>query len=228
MKAEYLANTTLATLLDPTATVWQQAVATTIPLTGTPAAMQPTAAIRNSWADRPIGATSELSVASLHNGVELAFLLRWQSANPTMDNGDNSVFPDGAAVALPLVENAPLMTMGAPGAGLDIWFWRADQGDTGREISAEGPGSTETLNTDRIHSKSQWQGGTWSVVIARSFAGSVIARSLAGSGHDQTLALSPGETTQCGFAIWQGANEERGGIKSYSADWLELQLAGRR
>ena len=219
MKAEYLANTFLSTLLNPAAGVWRKAQSHTVDLMGAPAAMQPTEALRNSWANRPIGATSELSVASLHNGEILAFLLRWKNANPVKDNGDNSVFPDGAAVALPLAEKSPLMTMGAPGAGLDIWFWRADQPDTGREITAEGPGTTETLSTDQIRTASLWQDGIWSVIIARP---------LAGSGQQQSLPLTPGTNSRCGFAIWQGASEERGGIKSFSANWLELQLADRR
>ena len=35
----------------------------------------------------------------------------------------------------------------------------------------------------------------------------------------------PGQETGFGVAIWEGSNSERAGIKSFSGNWMPLQLA---
>ena len=58
-----------------------------------------------------------------------------------------------------------------------------------------------------------WSQGAWSVVLQRN---------LAGSGEAANLA--PGVQTKIGFAVWDGGNQERAGIKAVSADWTEFEL----
>jgi hypothetical protein len=41
---------------------------------------------------------------------------------------------------------------------------------------------------------------------------------------DDVAPLVAGEKTGIGFALWEGANEERAGIKAFSVDWLDLTL----
>jgi DMSO reductase family type II enzyme heme b subunit len=36
--------------------------------------------------------------------------------------------------------------------------------------------------------------------------------------------LGPGDTGKVAFAVWQGANQERGGLKATSLDWEPLEI----
>ena len=205
----------LASLLDPAGSPWSAVAATVVALDGTPLAMQPTAAVRNSWRDRPIGAVRSVEVRALQSADALAFHLRWADDAANRDHGDNTVFPDAAAIALPLHADAPLITMGAPGAPLTAWFWRADSGNQGFEVRAEGPGSTRITGRS-VQANALWSDGVWQLVLARS---------LAGEGTADSIALASGQASRFGVAVWEGAHGERGGLKAFSGDWRELLLA---
>lgn len=207
----------LANLLQPDATVWREATGITLALQGTPAQMQPTAAVRNSWRDRSIGAVGAVEVRALLGDGVLAFHLRWADATANRDHGDNSQFPDAAAIALPLHPDAPLITMGAPGAPLTAWYWRADGGDQGFEVRAQGPGTTQ-ITSRKVHTAADWSDGRWQIVIART---------LDGDGGSDSITLSPGGQTRFGVAVWEGSHSERGGLKAYSGDWQALSLGER-
>lgn len=209
-------------LLNPKSPVWQQTQATSLKLEGTPAAMQPTAAIRETWADKKIGMVEKVNVQAIHNGNELAFRLEWDAPNHNVNHGDNSVFPDGAAIAFPAAANAPVM-MGAPNMPINIWFWRASDdvataGGEGRQINAEGIGTSDTIDKNIVKTNGSWENGKWSVVISRA----LIVES-----EKPAVKLASGQNAQFSVAIWDGSNKERGGIKSYTGMmWLELTLAG--
>jgi DMSO reductase family type II enzyme heme b subunit len=38
------------------------------------------------------------------------------------------------------------------------------------------------------------------------------------------VSLTPGTASKVAFAVWQGGNQERAGIKAFSPDWQELQI----
>lgn len=221
MEAKYNAAG-LGQLMDPKSPVWQQIQSTSLKLEGTPAAMQPTAAIRETWTDQKIGTVENVNVQAIHNGKELAFRLEWDAPNHNINHGDNSVFPDGAAVAFPAAPNAPVF-MGAPNMPINIWFWRASDnaantGGEGRQVNAEGIGTSDTIDQNVVKSNSSWENGKWTVVIARA---------LTVQSDKPVAQLKAGETKQYSIAIWDGSNKERGGIKSYTGmQWLELTLAG--
>lgn len=214
MKANYI-QLPLERLLDPGDGAWPQADATRLPLQGTPAAMQPTAAVRSHWQDKPIGAVSSVEVRALCTNEILAFHLRWSDPVATYDHGDNRHFPDAAAIALPLDEHAPLMTMGTPEAPLTAWYWRADSKEQGFQVLARGPGSTHIIDRG-VKTSAVWTDGRWQVVIARQLRNGGIA---------DTIDLAPGQETRFGVAIWEGSHSERGGLKAFSGDWQSLQLA---
>lgn len=217
MKVNYSSTATLEQLLKVQDDVWKQATSVTLSLTGTPAAMQPTAAIRNTWEKKPIGATSKVEVRALHNGETLAFHLSWSDANHNIDHGDNSRWPDAAAIALPLHESAPLMTMGAPGAPMAAWYWRADAGDQGFQVVAQGPGTSQIVDKS-VRTNASWKDSKWQVVIARPFK-SVESPNI--------IQLEPGQASRFGIAIWEGGHQERGGLKSFSGDWQALEIAAK-
>ncbi|MCP3983435.1 MAG: hypothetical protein GY723_03550 [bacterium] len=215
MLASYLPDTDLEVLLDPDASAWRAGASETLPLTGTPLGMQPTAAIRASWIDRRIGAVDEVRVAALHNGQGLAFRLEWEDASENNDLDDNTSFPDAAAIALPANEDSPIIVMGKPGAAVNAWHWRADAPSQAREISAEGLGTTAPVPGSGIRAHGVWKDGRWRVVIGRE---------LESAGGPMAAQLRPGTQTGFGVAIWEGSNQERAGIKAFSGDWQILSI----
>ncbi len=215
MNVDYVANATAERLLDPNDALWQQAPGATLDLMGTPVAMQPTAAVRNTWEHKAVGAVKQARVRAAHNGRLLALRLSWQDSQRNLDHGDNTRFPDGAAVAFPLTPNSPLMTMGMPGAPLAIWFWRADSTGGGFQVRAEGPGTTRIVDTAQVRTQAHWQDGEWHVVIARAFD----------SAEADTIRLRAGQPMRFGIAVWEGGQQERGGLKAISMDWQPLVIA---
>ena len=215
MKANHTSAATIEQLLNAQDAVWQQAPAASVALHGTPAAMQPTAAIRNTWEKKKIGAVSKAEVRALHNGEVLAFHLSWADPNHNTNHGDNSVWPDAAAIALPLHQDAPLMTMGAQSLPLAIWYWRADDKDLGYQVVAQGPGTSQIVDKT-VRTSASWKDGRWTIVIARTFKS---------ADSPSIIQLEPGKDSRFGVAIWEGGSHERGGIKAFSGDWAPLEIA---
>jgi DMSO reductase family type II enzyme heme b subunit len=198
----------------PEAGAWKSARAETLRLAGTPLALQPTASIQVAWAKRKIGAVDRVEVAALHDGARLAFHLDWPDASENRTVSDTVTFPDAAAVVLAAAPAVPLITMGAPGLPVNAWYWRADEAN-GREVIAEGIGSSRTLDSALVTSQGVWKGGRWHVVIARA---------LRASSSEPVVQLEPGRATPFAVAVWEGSNGERAGIKAFSGEWRELVL----
>jgi DMSO reductase family type II enzyme heme b subunit len=218
MEARVNAGTDLEGLLDPEGRVWSGAPSEPVKLTGTPANLQPTQAIRNAWADQAIGAVERVEVAAAHNGEVLAFRLEWEDATENGELSDTGSFPDAAAVLLPTVPAAGVITMGAPGAAVNAWYWRADEREGGRNVVAEGLGSSRTLEDQLVRGRGVWQDGRWQVVLARS---------LRVESAEPLVQLEPGASIGFGVAVWEGGSGERAGIKAFSGpQWLELRLGG--
>ncbi|MFQ5697576.1 MAG: ethylbenzene dehydrogenase-related protein [Myxococcota bacterium] len=215
MKALYVASLGPRSLLEPDSRLWQGAGTERVPLTGTPLALQPTAAIQVSWRDKPIGAVHRVSVSALHDGTTIAFRLEWPDASENRTTENTTSFPDAAAIAFPVRAGAPLQTMGAPGLAVNAWYWRADEEGGVRIVVAEGIGSSRTVGQLASASRSAWKGGRWTVVITRP---------LAPRGSEPLALLEPGSRTQYGIAVWEGSHRERAGIKAFSGTWREIQI----
>jgi len=216
MQAQYVAGLDVETLLDPGARPWSTGSSDDVKLIGTPAGLQPTAAIRNAYTGKQIGVVQGVKVAALHNGQDLAFRLEWQDASQNDVIDDTTSFPDGAAVVLPSVPGAPVVTMGAPKQAVNAWYWRADEkAGLGRQVVAEGLGTSRTIDRQLVRTSGAWKDGRWQVVIARP---------LRVQSPDPVAQLKPGEVTGFGVAVWEGSAGERAGIKSFSGNWIELAL----
>ncbi|MBW2267131.1 MAG: hypothetical protein JRH16_01045 [Deltaproteobacteria bacterium] len=215
MKASYVSAAALGTLLDPDAPIWSSHSPERVSMLGTPAGMQPSAAIQVAWKGRKIGAIERAEIKALHNGEELAFRLEWADASEDAELPDNDSFPDAAAILLPAAKGAPLMTMGAPELPVNAWYWRADERESARHLVATGLGTSHTFDRTGVRGQGHWKSGRWRVVMARALR----------MESDQPLAqLPPGAETGFGIAIWEGSSAERGGLKSFSGNWLPLQL----
>lgn len=215
MRASFIAGAGPGRLLEGSAPQWAQAAPLRLALTGTPLALQPAAYIQTAWRERPIGATRSVRVSALHDGATLAFRLEWDDATEDGRLADDDRFPDAAAVLLRGSADAPLISMGAPGAPVTAWYWRADEAGA-REIVAEGIGSSRTIARDSVQATGGWKDGRWQLVLARA---------LESKGRDAVAQLHPGQTIGFGIAVWEGGRAERAGLKSYSGpSWQELTI----
>jgi DMSO reductase family type II enzyme heme b subunit len=214
MRARYHAGLTPETLLDADADVWKGVRPEPLELVGTPLVLQPTAAIQVAWSKKSIGAVRGVWVAALCDAATLAFRLEWDDPTENRAIVDTVAFPDGAAIVLPSAPGAPLVTMGAPGQAVNAWYWRADE-EKGRNVVAEGIGTSRTADAELVAARGTWKGGRWRVVIARALR----VRST-----ESVAQLEPGQRTQFGVAVWEGSHGERAGLKAFSGDWRELLL----
>jgi DMSO reductase family type II enzyme heme b subunit len=216
IEARYVASLDRAVLVDPDAKPWRAFKARRMALKGTPLDLQPTAAIRASWAGKKIGATSRVDVKVLHDARVLAFHLEWRDSRENREFDGNTTFVDAVAILLPSTADAPFASMGAPGKAVNAWYWRADdkQG-RGRHLVAEGFGTTRTIDSELVQGHGFWKDGRWCAVIARP---------LRVQTNEPVAQLAPGATTRFGVAVWEGNHGERAGIKSFSGEWQELRL----
>lgn len=215
MRAIHSPGTTLKDCLDAGHDCWQRAIGVELKMSPSPMAMQPTDAIRAQWKGRPYGRVATARLAALHNGSVLAFRLEWDDARADEKIRDNDQFVDAAAVMLPSVPKAPILLMGQKGAPVNAWLWRADEGAQGRNIVAEGIGTTRSVAPGTVSCGQRWRNGQWSLVIARA---------LSLDTPEPVAQLRPGGHVPYGVAIWEGGNQERAGIKSFTLSLEDLML----
>ena len=194
----------------PDSPAWAASEQAKLEMMATPLVMQPTPYIQASWADRPYGRITPIDVAALHDGMTLAVRIGW-----TLVDGTNPDFPDAVAFAIPVRGEPPLMTMGTPDEPFHILLWRAarDGKEQLRSVIAEGIGSSAPGPELKRGVQVRRDGKRIEVVMTRE-----IGRVAGGA------AILPGRSIKIGFAVWEGGNEERAGIKAFSMDWADLAL----
>jgi DMSO reductase family type II enzyme heme b subunit len=203
-------------LLDPLAALWRQAEEEVVDLIPTPAHLLNSEYIQAIWPDRDYGRVSEVRVRALHNGDSLFFRLEWQIDQSAREISDIGVFTDGVGILWPIAGDAPITEMGTASQPVNPWLWRADLGDKPYSVTAVGRGTTQRNVDNPLMSKSRLEGGTWRVVMGRPFQ--------VENPHRRTMELAPGMTTKAGFAVWEGANNDRASVKAYSPAWHELTI----
>jgi DMSO reductase family type II enzyme heme b subunit len=216
MQARYVPKFDLDAAAEPGSSLWRATKPEAVPLIATPIGLQPNTTIQVSWMPpKKIGATTGVEAAAIHDGETIAFRLAWEDEQENGEIGDITGFPDACGVLFPAVTGAIVSTMGAPGLGVNAWYWRADEDGRGRQVVAEGLGTTRTVDVELVRGRGVWEAGRWQVVISRSMR---IQTS------ELVAQLEPGQTTGFAVAVWEGSNSERAGIKAYSGEWRELQL----
>lgn len=211
---------------------WRKVSPITIPLSGQ-------VITRPVWPEPTVRA---LTVRSVHNGTEIAFLLEWQD-NTKNDRLTPGTFRDGVAVGLPLGDAPAFFCMGQLDHYINIWHWKADwQSDIDRRAARasekkEGGvrtfeviprrvssvedligGGFSTLTTKekqgRVQGQAVWRDGVWHVVMRRP---------LASEEQENEATLVPGRIQTVSFAVWNGENKERNGQKAV-APWFQLSI----
>ena len=226
----YLVRGDVPTAADDVA--WQQVSPITIPLSGQ-------VITRPVWPEPTVRA---LTVRSIHNGTEIAFLLEWQD-NTKNDRLTPGTFRDGVAIGLPLGDAPAFFCMGQLDHYINIWHWKADwQSDIDRRAARtsekkEGGvrtfeviprrvssvedligGGFSTLTTKdkqgRVQGQAFWKDGVWHVVMRRP---------LVSEEQENEATLIPGRIQTVSFAVWNGENKERNGQKAV-APWFQLAI----
>lgn len=216
----------------PEDAAWAKVSPMTIPLSGQ-------VITRPVW---PEPTARALTVRSLHNGTEIAFLLEWQD-NTKNDRLTPGTFRDGVAIGLPLGDAPAFFCMGQLDHYINIWHWKADwQSDIDRRAARTGEkksgevrtfeviprrissvedligGGFSTLTTKekqgRVQGKATWKDGVWHVVMRRP---------LSSEEQENEAKLVPGRIQTVSFAVWNGENKERNGQKAV-APWFQLVI----
>jgi DMSO reductase family type II enzyme heme b subunit len=212
-------NASAAELLDPGSAAWTGIAGEPLKLDATPLANQPSEYIKASRDERQIGKVRSLLVQAAHNGSEIFFRLQWEDGEKNVQITDTNIFPDACGILMPLNGGEPpIDEMGSKDAPVNAWYWRADSEDKPYNTVAQGLGSTRFTERCAIRAKSLWGSGAWAVVLARPLA--VAAQ------KEEATQLEVGRTIKVGFAVWEGSNGERAGVKSFSKEWRELTIEG--
>ncbi len=186
-------------LADPWGQAWSALPATTVALNPVDYEAQPNRYIRAAWKDRPYGQTVEARVAAASDGDRLYIRVEWPD-----DPRPNAEFQDAASAIFPMNGTGALATMGDPEKPLALWFWEDGRPSPLRLVS-RGPGVFRKDDGSELSARGACNNGAWGVVFAGPEA-------VAGKG-------------KVGVAIWNGSNEERGGLAAVSQDWLQLETA---
>lgn len=208
-------TSTVDALFDPEAPGWGGVAGETVSLMPAPAAMQPTRYIATKWRDISYGKVNALDVKGVHDGSSIAFRLRWRDPEKNTSRFENTDFPDAAAMLFPLSPDAPLL-MGAPGQRVNLWYWRADHLDRARNDVATGIGSSRVIEGEVITARAAHDGEFWTVILRRALRVDAHAGEL--------VQIEAGQRLNTAFAVWEGSNLERAGIKAFSPQWLELEI----
>ena len=177
-----------------------------VSLMAAPTGLSPGGYVPKAYAERntPNTAVADVEAVRTATGVWRIRVI-WECRDAVHAIGDDvDRFVDAAAVLSPSVADAPFMTMGAPGKGVEGALWRPDRADL-IGVRAEGLGSVERSSAAESWSaRAEWASGRWQVDFS--------LKGFAALDRHRLLAI----------AIWQGAHGDRAGLKSVSPGWLEV------
>lgn len=208
-------------LLDPHATAWDKVDEQVISLDPTPIEnLKDVSPYMVATTDKKgFGKVREVRVRTLHNRKEIFFRLEWRDDAKDTALSDPDSFVDGCGILFSMGGKATtksLAHMGAENNPVNAWYWRADL-DKPLNLTAHGLGTTQkTTSNYHLLSRSLWEDGSWKVVLGRPLKMSNHSR--------EAVQLQPGKVAIVAFAVMEGSNRERGGLKSFSVDWEKLMI----
>ncbi len=199
--------------------IWQTGTEM-VETTATPLANQPSPYIKGVYDEEKIGAVKKIWVKSVHNTKSIFFYFEWESAKPNLKIEDIHIFADGIGLLMPMkdIDKTPISEMGTKDYPTNAWYWRPDFDEKPKNQVAHGLSTSLYTEKSSITSDSKWENGKWHVVMGRPMK--------ANRPGEETVDLAPGGKIGIGFAVWEGGNGERGGIKAYSKEWRELLIEG--
>jgi len=188
----------------PEATIWTKAPATQV-------ALKPAFPGHGSIVGIPVA--ERLTAQAVRAGDRLFVKLAWSDRTANTAIKDTGQFVDGAAVQFPV--NGKAVTtpfMGDPVNAVNVWHWLAN-GHT-ENLVAKGFGTSTLVPFEGLKSAAVRTNGGWEVVLARSLKVK----------PDEGASLLGKGTMPIAFAVWDGANQERDGLKAVTLEWLQLRF----
>jgi hypothetical protein len=199
------------------------------------------------------GAIERVGVRAVHHDERLYVMLEWTDRTPDETSDRYEAFSDAAAIQFPAEAGSavPAICMGQADQAVNIWQWRADQQqelpvlpDTGyvdsypstedlyyparqagnplsqsedrtgvANLVAGGFGTLEVSDRGSLEGHAVHKDGRWMVVFSRPFLPAGELQPIIGGEGPIDIA----------FAVWNGSEGERDGIKSVSA-FTRLQV----
>lgn len=192
------------------------------------------------------GTVGRLAVRAVHWEDRLYVMLEWADSTPDHVSARHESFADAAAIQFPAEAGSevPYICMGQADQAVNIWQWRSEQQhepptlpDSGyvdmypstddlfftaraagnplsqteragvQNLVAGGFGTLDVADVGALQGRGSYHQGRWTVVFARPFQSS-------GELQPDFDARNPVDVA---FAVWDGSNGERDGIKSVSA-----------
>ena len=188
----------------PEAAIWKKAPATQV-------ALQPAFPGHGSIVGVPV--TERLTAQAVRAGDRLFVRLAWSDRTANTTIKDTGQFMDGAAVQFPVNGKAATTPfMGDNVNAVNVWHWRAD-GHT-ENLVAKGFGTSTVVPSEGLKSAAVRTDSGWAVVLSRSLKVK----------PDEGASLSGKSTMPVAFAAWDGANQERDGLKAVTLEWWQLRF----
>lgn len=188
----------------PEAAIWNKAPATQV-------ALQAAFPGHGSIVGTPV--TERLTAQAVRAGDRLFVKLAWSDRTTNTAIKDTGQFVDGAAVQFPVNGKAATTPfMGDPVNAVNVWHWRAD-GIT-ENLLAKGFGTSTVVPSAGLKSAAVRTDSGWAVVLTRSLKVK----------PDEGASLSGKGTMPVAFAAWDGANQERDGLKAVTLEWWQLKF----
>lgn len=199
------------------------------------------------------GAIERVAVRAVHHDDTLYVMLEWSDRTPDEASDRYETFSDAAAIQFPAEAGSevPAVCMGQADRAVNIWQWRADQQaeppglpDSGyvdgypstddlyfpareagnplaqnegrtavHSLLAGGFGTLEVDGQGGLDGHAVHKDGRWMVVFSRPFTPDT----------DAQPSFDSSTPVDVAFAVWDGSNDERDGIKSVSA-FTRLQI----
>ncbi len=205
------------TLINPEWSGWNVPRPLKLNLLPTPLGRQPSEYLKYAQDPASVGRIREIEAKALHNGSKIFFHLTWNDEHPDTVMTEEHPFVDAAGIIMPMDSKAPhtiIVTMGSPAYPINVWYWRSDEPEKPKNVTAKGLGTTVTSKKSFLFSKAKWEKGRWNVVVGRALS--------VPEQKEETVQLKPGITSLVSFAVWDGRNRERAGIKAFCP--CEIQL----
>lgn len=225
---------------DPMADEWSLGTATTLPLFP----------LVSDASHRP--SARQVIVRSLHDQQTIAFRLEWTDTTRNDQVDETEKFADGAALQYVTGDRTTFLGMGQRDTPVRIWHWKADwqrevDVRAGRFVAraaldgpvttfpmlpanaarnpyaahdrkgpveegvAAGTGTFTSRSIQHADGAGVWKHDTWYVVLSRDF-------------DPDDLSIS--SNAKLAFAVWDGANGDRGAQKAISS-WYPVRIAGQ-
>ncbi len=177
----------------------------------------------------PNPSTKEVSIRVAKNNDELVVMLEWKDDTRDGNFDHSSLYVDRAAVMFPVESGRepPSITMGEPGAPVNIWQWKSIGGERGQpgvkakealayqtveDLNAEGFSTLTYQRTQNVKGTALWKDNTWRLILNRT----LVDNDVNDVQFKQSVLMA--------VAVWNGSNRELNGQKGI-AGWMLLQFS---